>query len=159
MARWYYRSVFDELEDLREYLESLNRQIAANNAGRLLPAARNAAHMMLPAYPATLPVRVAETGDEVVVTAAMDAQTPKEEISLDLVSPHMLEITRKRKDERTDENEGYYLHERTSALMVQAVPLPDPVTKEGSSALLRDGVLEIRLKKTRQEAKGKIPLQ
>ena len=115
--------------------------------------------MMLPAYPATLPVRIAETGDEVVVTAAMDAQTTKEEISLDLVSSHMLEITCKRKEERTDEAGGYYLRERTSALMVQAVPLPDPVTKEGSSALFRDGVLEIRLKKTRQDAKGKIPLQ
>lgn len=156
MVRWYYRSAFDELEDLREFLEALDRQISVSSAGRLLPAARDPEPMMLPAYPAAFPVRVSETGDEVVVTAVMAAGTVKEEISLYLTGPLVLEITHAVPVGGEEADMTDLLLEWRSEPETQVVSLPQPVTKDGSSARFRDGVLEVRLKKTRQEAKGNI---
>mgnify|MGYP006976523306 CR=1 FL=1 len=82
MVRWYYRSIFDELEDLREYNKSLNRQIDAINRGALLPASGESAIMMLPSHHTSFPVEVSENDDEVVVIASMAEGTQKKDISL-----------------------------------------------------------------------------
>jgi HSP20 family protein len=42
--------------------------------------------------------------------------------------------------------------------MTQLVPLPKPVTDDGSSATFKDGVLEVHLKKITKESRGKIPV-
>jgi HSP20 family protein len=155
MVKWYYRSVFDELEDMRKYLELLNRQIYEANPEALLPVVGGSAIMMLPVQQTTLPVDVTETDDEVVIAAAMSAGITKKEIALDLVDPRTLEITCARKEEITDENEGYYLRERSFR---QVVLLPYPVTDAGSSATFRNGLLEVHLKKVTKESRGKIPV-
>jgi len=158
MVRWYYRSVFDELEDLRKYLEALDRQIYETNPAALLPAVGGSARMMLPVQPTTFSVQVSESDDEVVVTAGTIAGITKKGIALDLIDPRTLEITWARTEERSDETEGYYSRERTSASMTRVVSLPEPVTDEGSSATFKDGVLEVRLKKIAKESRGKIPV-
>jgi HSP20 family protein len=158
MVRWYYRSVFDELEDMRKYLEVLNRQIYETNPAALLPAAGGSARKMLPMQPTTFHVQVSESDDEVVITTGMSAGITKETISLDLIDPRTLEISCARTNERSDENEGYRLRERTFASMTQLVTLPKPVTDDGSSATFKDGVLEIHLKKIAKESRGKIPV-
>jgi len=156
MVRWYYRSIFDELEDLREYIESLNRQMDAINRGALLPASGESAMMMLPLPHTPFPVEVSENDDEVVVIAAMAEGTVKKNISLDLINPLALEITCERMIEKTDENAGYFLQERRSGSVTRTVPLPKPVTDEGSSATFRGGMLCVRLKKITRKAEGKI---
>jgi len=158
MVRWYYRSVFDELEDLRNYLEALDRQIYETNPAALLPAAGGSARMLLPVQPTTFSVQVSESDDDVVVTAGMISGITKKEIALDLIDSLTLEITCARTEERSDENAGYYSRERTSASMTRVVSLPEPVTDEGSSATFKDGVLEVRLKKIVKESRGKIPV-
>jgi HSP20 family protein len=158
MVKWYYRSVFDELEDMRKYLEVLNRQIYETNPAALLPAAGGSARKMLPVPPTTFHVTVSENDDEVVITAGLGAGIPKETISLDLIDPRTLEISCARTDESSDENEGYRLHEHTFASMTRAVTLPKPVTDDGSSATFKDGVLEVHLKKITKESQGKIPI-
>jgi HSP20 family protein len=158
MVRWYYRSVFDELEDLRNYLEALDRQIYETNPAALLPAAGGSARMMLPVQPTTFSVQVSESDDEVVVTAGTIAGITKKGIALDLIDPLTLEITCARTDERSDETEGYYSRERMSVSMTRVVSLPEPVTDEGSSATFKDGVLEVHLKKIAKESRGKIPI-
>jgi HSP20 family protein len=158
MVKWYYRSVFDELEDMRNYMESLNRQIYGTNPAALLPAAGVSGRKMLPVQQATFPVNVSENDDEVVITAGMSAGITKKEIALDLIDPRTLEITCSRKDVVTDENERYCLRERTFESMTQEVTLPKPVTDDGSSATFRDGVLEVHLKKITKESRGKIPV-
>jgi HSP20 family protein len=158
MIKWYYRSVFDELEDMRNYLELLNRQIYGTNPAALLPATGGSARKMLPLQPTTLPVDVYENDNEVVITADMAAGITKKDIVLDLIDPQTLEITCERKDETTDQNEGYYLCERMSRSMTRIVPLPKPVTEDGSSATFRNGVLEVHLKKITKESRGKIPV-
>jgi HSP20 family protein len=156
MVKWYYRSVFDELEDMREYLESLNRQIYGTTPAALLPAHGGPARKMLPARQPTLPVDVSEDDDEVIITAAMIAGVTKKDLAVDLIDPLVLRITCELKDETMDENERYYLHERTSRLMTRIVPLPKPVIENGSSAAFRKGMLEVHLKKITKEARGKI---
>jgi len=58
--------------------------------------------------------------------------------------------------EKTDENAGYFLQERMSGSVTRTVPLPKPVTDEGSSATFREGMLHVRLKKITRNAEGKI---
>ena len=82
MVKWYYRSVFDELEDMREYLESLNREIYGTTPAALLPAPGGFPRKMLPAQQTTLPVDVSENDDEVVITAGMSAGITKKDIAL-----------------------------------------------------------------------------
>jgi HSP20 family protein len=158
MVKWYYRSVFDELDDIRKYRELLNRQIYGTNPAALLPAAGESAVKMLPAQPMFLSMKVSENDDEVMVTATLIAGIMKKDIALYLINPLALEITCERTEERTDENEGYYLHGCMSGSVTRTVTLPEPVSDNGSSALVRNDVLEVHLKKTRKKSKRKIPV-
>ena len=158
MVRWYYRSLFDELEDMRTYMDSLSRQMYDTGLPAL-PASGESASKMLPAPRTALHVDVAEKGDEVVVTADMIPGVSKKDISLDLVNPQALEITCERKDEKKEEKEGYYMRERSFGSMTRIVPLPKPVADEGASASFKNGVLEVHLKKTSKESRGKIAVE
>ena len=156
MVRWYYRSLFDDLEDMRNYMESLSRQMHETNPVVLLPATGDAATKMLPAARTDLHVGVSENEDEVVVTADMIPGVIKKDISLTLINPQTLEISCERKVEKNEGKEGCYLHERTFGSMMRVVPLPKPVTDEGSSSTFRNGVLEVHLKKTTKTSRGTI---
>jgi HSP20 family protein len=143
---------------MRKYLEVLNRQIYETNPAALLPAAGGSARMMLPVHQTPFPVDVSENDDEVVITADTIVGITKKDILLDLKNPQTLEITCERKDVVTDENGRYCLRERLFESMTQLVPLPKPVTDDGSSATFKDGVLEVHLKKITKESRGKIPV-
>ncbi|MGB9177436.1 MAG: Hsp20/alpha crystallin family protein [Methanoregula sp.] len=158
MVRWYYRSLFDELEDMRNYMDSLSRQMYDPGQLALLPATGNAATKMLPAARTTFRVDVAEKDDEVVVTADIIPGVSKKDITLDLINPQALEISCERREEKKEEKEGYYMRERTFGSMTRIVPLPKPVTEDGSSSTFKNGVLEVHLKKTTKESRGKIPV-
>jgi len=159
MVRWYYRSIFDELDDMRKYMESLSRQMYDTGPAALLPAAGEAGTKMLPALRTDFHVDVAEKGDEVVVTADLIPGVSKKDISLDLVTPQALEISCERKEEKKEEREGYYMRERSFGSMTRVVPLPKPVTDNDSKASFRNGVLEIHLKKVTKETGGKIAIE
>jgi HSP20 family protein len=158
MIKWYYRSVFDELDDIRKYRELLNRQIYETNPTALLPAAGVSAVKMLPAQPMTFSVEVSENDDEVMVTATLTAGIMKEDIALYLINPLALEITCERTEERTDEEKGYFLHGCMSGSVRRIITLPEPVSDDGSSAIVRNDVLEVHLKKTTKESKRKISI-
>jgi HSP20 family protein len=160
MVRWYYRSVFDELEEMRKYMEALSQQMYDTSPVALLPGSAESGTRMLPATrAANLRVDVTETDKEVVVTADMIPGVSKKDITLDLVNPQALEISCERRDEKKEENEGYYMRERTFGSMTRVVPLPKPVTEDGSSSTFKNGVLEVHLKKTTKEPRGKIAIE
>jgi len=159
MARWYYKSIFDELDEMRNYMDALFQQIYETNPTALLPSAGESAPKMLPIHQARLRVDVAEHGDEVVITADLIPGVTKKDISLDLVNPQALEISWERKDEKKEEKEGYYLRERRFGSMTRIVPLPVPVTQDKATATVKNGVLEVHLKKTAKEPKGKIAIE
>jgi HSP20 family protein len=158
MIKWYYRSIFDELEDMRNYMDSLSRQMYETNPTALLPAAKDVNAKMLPAQRADFRVDVTEQGDEVVVTADLIPGVAKKDITLSLINPQALEISCERKEEKKEEREGYYLRERSFGSMTRFVPLPRAVTEDGSTASFRNGVLEVHLRKSSKEAKGKITI-
>jgi HSP20 family protein len=160
MARWYYRSIFDEMEDLRNYMDSLFSQVYETSPAALLPAAGEPGTKLLPAQePARLGVDVVQHGDEVVVTADLAPGVTKKDVTLDLVNPRALEISWERKEEKKEEKEGYFLRERRFGSMTRIVPLPVAVTEDNAKATVKNNVLEITLKKTEKEAKGKILIE
>lgn len=158
MVRWYYQSIFDELEDMRKYMESLSRQMYGVSPTALLPGPVEHATKMLPAHRAGLRVDVTDTEKEVVVTADMIPGVSKKDITLTLITPQALEISCERKEEKQDENEGYFLRERRFGCVTRVIPLPRPVLEEGSSASFKNGVLEVHLKKSSKELKGIISI-
>jgi HSP20 family protein len=160
MARWYYRSIFDEMEDLRNYMDSLFSQVYETSPAALLPAAGEPGTKLLPAQePARLGVDVVQRGDEVVVTADLAPGVTKKDVTLDLVNPRALEISWERKEEKKEEKEGYFLRERRFGSMTRIVPLPVAVTEDNAKATVKNNVLEITLKKTEKEVKGKILIE
>jgi HSP20 family protein len=158
MTRWYYKSIFDELEDMRSYMDSLFREVSEPGRMALLPAAGAMPPKMLTAQKGTLRVDVVEHDNEVIVTADMIPGISKEDISLDLINPQALEITAERKDEKQEEKEGYYMRERSFGSMARIVPLPKAVTEDGATASFRNGVLEVHLKKLGREPRAKISI-
>lgn len=160
MARWYYHSIFDELEDMRRYMESLSREISAfSPSNALLPASGEGGTKLLPAARAGLRVDVTESDRDIIVTADMIPGITKKDITLTLIDPQALEISAERKEEKKEEKEGYFLHERHFGSMARVVPLPRPVTDEGAVASFRNGVLEVRMKKSTKTVKGKITIE
>jgi len=160
MARWYYQSIFDELEDMRRYMEALTREMSGSGPGTaLLPAAGENRAQLLPAPRAGLRVDVTESDKDIIVTADMIPGIVKKDITLSLLDPQSLEISAERKEEKKEEKEGYFLHERHFGSMARVVPLPKAVTEEGSTASFKNGVLEVHLKKSTKEQKGKISIE
>ncbi|HEX3001095.1 MAG TPA: Hsp20/alpha crystallin family protein [Methanoregula sp.] len=159
MVRWYYRSLFDELDDMRKYMESLTRQMYDAAPVALLPGKTEPGTMLPALKSGELRVDVAENDKEVIVTADMIPGVNKKDISLNLVSPQALEITCERREEKKEEKEGYYMRERSFGSMTRVVPLPKPVTDDGATSTLRNGVLEVHLKKTATASKGKIAIE
>ena len=158
MVRWYYRSVFDELEEMKQYMDSLFHQIYETNPIALLPAAHNPATKLLPAQWPDFRVDVTEEGDEIIVTTDHMYGVSKKDISLSLINPKLLEISCERKEEKKEERTGYYRHERSFGSMTRFIPLPKAVTEVGSKATFRNGVLEVRLRKS-SDIKGRITIE
>jgi HSP20 family protein len=159
MARWYYKSIFDELDEMRNYMDALFQQMYETNPTALLPSAGESATKLLPVQPSRLRVDVVEQTDEVVITADLIPGVTKKDISLDLINPQALEISWERKEEKKEEKEGYYLRERRFGSMMRIVPLPVPVTEDKATATVKNGVLEVHLKKTKKEPKAKIAIE
>ncbi|WP_321508586.1 Hsp20/alpha crystallin family protein [uncultured Methanoregula sp.] len=162
MVRWYYKSIYDELDELRKYMESLSREMYDTSPIVLLPGPALPTTRMLPAQRdvlRVLHVDVANTDREVIVTADMIPGVLKKDIALTLINPVTLEISCECRDEKQEEKDGYFLWQRRLGSMTRIIPLPRAVSEDGSSASFREGVLEVHLKKSGLEKKGKIPVE
>jgi len=159
MVRWYYKSIFDELDEMRNYMDVLFHQMYETNPVALLPSAGESETKMLPARQTRLGVDVAESGEEVIVTADLIPGVTKKDITLDLISPRALEISWERREEKKEEKKGFYLRERSFGSMTRFIPLPKAVTEDGSTATFRNGVLEVRLRRLSKEPKGRITIE
>ncbi len=124
MVRWYYKSIFDELDEMRNYMDALYHQMYETNPTALLPSGRESAMKMLPVHHPRLGVDVSVHGDEVVITADLIPGVTKKDITLNLINPQALEISWERKEEKKEEEEGYYLRERRFGSMTRIIPLP-----------------------------------
>jgi HSP20 family protein len=159
MVRRYYKSIFDELDEMRNYMDALYHQMYETSPTALLPSGRESVMKMLPVHHSRPGVDVSVHGDEVIITADLIPGVTKKDITLDLINPQALEISWERKEEKKEEKEGYCLRERRFGSMTRIVPLPMPVTDDKATAMVRNGVLEVHLMKTAKGPKGKIAIE
>ncbi len=118
-------------------------------SGRLLPPG-GITDRMMPAIRGEFRVDVREHDDEVIIVADLPGAA-KEDVKVSLLNPGAIEITAERKTEKEEKEEGYYMRERMYGSMSRVVALPHDVTDKGASASFKNGVLEVRLKKTTTE--------
>ncbi|GAB3678142.1 Hsp20/alpha crystallin family protein [Halopiger thermotolerans] len=124
------RNPFDELEEM---LDRVSRQVEEGMASGGLQV------------PGTVPVDVADTGDEYVVTADLPGYET-EDIDLTL-SEGTLRLEANRENEREYAEGEYLRRERTRKTANRRIRLPEPVEEDAVSAGYEDGVLTVRLPK------------
>jgi HSP20 family protein len=142
------------MDDMRADMENLFRQV--HTGGRLLPAG-GMTDRMLPAIRGEFRVDVREHDDEILVVADLPG-IEKEDIFLDLINRRALAISCERKGEKEEKSEGYYMQERVLGTMQRVVSLPADVTDDDAKANFKNGVLEVRLKKTQGASKSRIEI-
>jgi len=153
--RYPFESMWREMEDMRAELDSLFQ--ATSSGQRLLPAG-GIGDRMLPAIRGEFRVDVREHEDEVIVAADLPG-ADKGDVSLQLINPRALEISCERSNESEEKNKGYYVRERVLGSMRRIVALPTDVTEENSKASFKNGVLEVRLRKTKIAERSRIEIE
>ena len=98
-------------------------------------------------YVHTLNAEVTEHDDEVAVTMDTIPGTGISKIAVTLQDEKTLKITCDREEERQGDYDGNLLCERRLMSLSQEIPLPGPVMKAGAKLTLKNGVLDICLKK------------
>lgn len=145
MVRRYHRSIYDELDELKASMDYLFQLALEPTDNPLLPAEEISEIMCC--YPHNLNAEVSEYDDEVMVTLDMIPGLDPTIISVDLVNKDTLKISCERRDE---EGVG---HDRSSQSVERLfsihhlITLPVPVTKSRARTTLKNGVLDLHLKK------------
>jgi HSP20 family protein len=146
MVRRFHRSIYDELDELRASMDYLY-QLALEPADYPLLPEGEVPHIVCQSVH-NLNAEVAEHEDEVTVTLETILGTGTTKISADLVNENTLKITCHQEEEGTGNNSGNCLRERQSFSLHHRIPLPATVTISGARLSVRNGVLDIHLKKT-----------
>jgi HSP20 family protein len=156
--RYLYGPIWHEFDDLMADMETqFNEMLEEIATSKSLPG-KDLRARMLPAIRGEFRVDVKEHDDEVIVAADLPG-VEKEDVSIEVLNPRTLRIAFSRHAETKEEGEGYFVRERTYGSMDRLVKLPTDVTDEGSAASFKNGVLEVRLKKTAIETKKQIPIE
>ena len=82
-----------------------------------------------------------QKGDQFVLRADLPG-LEKEDVSIDITDDSVI-IQGERRDERTDDREGYYRTERSYGSFYRAVPIPEGAITDSAKASFNNGVLEI----------------
>ena len=147
MVRRFHRSIYDELDELRASMDYLY-QLALEPADNPLLPEGEAPDIVCQSVH-NLNAEVAEHDDEVTVTLDMIPGTGTSKISVDLINENTLTITHNREEKTGDDGNGDCLRERQSFSLHHWIPLPCQVIPAGARMSLRNGVLDIHLKKAR----------
>jgi HSP20 family protein len=153
-----YSAIWNEFNDLMTEMESqFTTLLEGIETTPLLPA-KELRGRVIPALRGDLRVDVREHDDEVVVVADLPG-VEKDDVSLQLMDPRTLQISCERRGELEEKAEGYYMRERGFGSLDRLIRLPVDVTESGGSASFKNGVLEVRLKKSMEEKRKKIPIE
>jgi HSP20 family protein len=90
---------------------------------------------------------VKEENDEIAVFIDLPG-VDKENIKLRLVNPRTLEVSCEKGTEYEDKKENYYIKERTYGYMKRMVSLPSDVTELDMKSSYKNGVLDLKFKKS-----------
>jgi HSP20 family protein len=121
--------------------------LLTSTGGRFLPPA-GGSDRMLPELRGEFRVDVWEHNAEVIVATDLPG-VEKKNVSLQIINPRTLEISCERKGEKEEKSEGYWVRERTYGSLQRIVVLPVDVTETDAKASFKNGVLEIRFRKSK----------
>jgi HSP20 family protein len=96
-------------------------------------------------------VEVFERGNEFVVRADVPG-LKKEEITIELTDEEIM-LKGERKQEKEEKADKFYRSERTYGSFYRAVPLPEGVKIDKATAVVKDGVLEVKIPLLKVEPK------
>ncbi|WP_342678431.1 Hsp20/alpha crystallin family protein [Methanofollis sp. UBA420] len=145
----FWRDFDEVMNEMRAEMEGRFQSLLAESApARALPMLRGEGPR----------VDVYAHEDEVIVVADLPG-AEKENISLRLINPRLLEIAAVQKEEREGGEEGYVMRERFYGTMKRVVSLPAEVREESASATFKNGVLEVHFKKAEVEKGAVIPIE
>jgi HSP20 family molecular chaperone IbpA len=145
MVRRYHRSIYDELDELRASMDYLYQLALEPADNPLLPEGEVPGVICQSVH--NLNAEVTEHDGEVTVTLDTIPGTGDSKISVDLINENTLRITLNREETGTGDTGGNRLRERQSFSLHHVIPLPGAVTISGARLSMRNGVLDIRLKK------------
>ncbi|NLM30987.1 MAG: Hsp20/alpha crystallin family protein [Methanomicrobiales archaeon] len=137
------RAEFDELfaDMQRQFAETMERISGSVQQVPRLGAAET-----------TIDIREHDT--DVIIVADLPG-VERQDISARLLDPRTLRISARREEAREAEEAGYHMRERRVGMISRTIPLPADVTDKEAQATFKNGVLEVRLKKT-EEAGGRV---
>lgn len=103
-------------------------------------------------------IDVYETENEVIASCEIPGIENKDNIRIDVQEQHLTisGVINKMEEER---EENYFRKERFSGRFQRTVPLPCPVSAEGSQATYKQGILEVRMPKLKQNPGKRIDIQ
>jgi HSP20 family protein len=156
--RYLYGPIWHEFDDFMSEMETQFHEMLEELASTKALPGKDVRARMLPAIRGEFRVDVKEHEDEIVVAADLPG-VEREDVSVELLDPKTLRIAFSREIESKEESEGYYVRERTYGSMDRVVKLPTEATEDGATASFKNGVLEVRLKKSAIEMKKKIPIE
>jgi HSP20 family protein len=140
------RTIWREFDEIMAAMENRLQDIMKGFESPGLLPAPGFQRRLMPAYMGEFHVDVKEHTDEVIVVADLPG-AEKTDITISLIDPRTLYISSRRKEEKEEKEEGYYLHERLRGSMERTITLPAEVTEEEARATFNNGVLEVRLRK------------
>ena len=145
MVRRFHRSIYDELDELRASMDYLYQLALEPVDDPLLPGEDPPD---IPCqYLCNRNVEVAEQDDRVTVTVNMIPGAGNAKISVDVPGENMLRITFDREDERNADDDSNFIQEFRAFSLHYLIPLPARVVKCGARLTVRNGVLDLHLKK------------
>jgi HSP20 family protein len=151
--RYPFHWMSRDIEDLMLDME----RIWGPAAIKVLPPG-GIADRMLPAIRGEFRVDVRELEEEVIVVADLPG-VEKEDIAVNLINPLTLEISTQKRLESEEKEKDYFVKERFSGSMKRMVILPHEVTEERAKSSIKNGVLEIRLRKSAAERGTRISIE
>jgi HSP20 family protein len=98
-------------------------------------------------------VEVLERGKQLIVRADLPGLT-KDDIDVDITDDSIV-IRGERRQEREENEEGYYRSERSYGSFYREIPLPEGVNASEANATFRNGVLEIAMPAPERQSRGR----
>lgn len=142
------RDIFDEMRRMQEEMDRMFSDFFTHPSYRRLGPGRalrtTAPEERMPHMRKAF-VDVQESDKDVIVTAELPGME-REDIELN-VTAERIEIKAEKKEERTEEKEGYKAYGRKYAGFYRSVPLPVDVRPDDAKATYKNGVLEVVLPK------------
>jgi HSP20 family molecular chaperone IbpA len=145
MVRRYHRSIYDELDELKASMDYLFQLALEPTDNPLLP--EEDLSEIVCCYPYNLNAEILEYDDEVMVTLDIIPGMDTTVISVDLVNKDSLKISCKRCVEDGGAQDRITPPIERFISIHHLISLPCPVTKFKAGVTLKNGLLDIHLKK------------